>query len=361
MRNSSTIPARPLPGGFLTIARGALLKMLVALHELGVDAEAVRLEAGLPADVMNDASLPADVVNDAGGRIPIASLHAAWAAAGRRLCRSDAALLVARHYVPGDYGLVGFVAMNGATLADALAQIVRFGSLWTDDPVFALGEDGTLDCRCRTSSPCGPGVRYAHEAGLAELLSAARLVTQTRLSPREVHFAHPGPADPSAHEAFFGCPVRFDARETALLFLRETLALPLPKADAQLGAFLTEMATDALGRRTRESSPPERIKEIIGEELRRCLPPLEQIARRLATSERTLRRRLEEEGTSFRTLLDETRAELAQSYVRDGKLSLSEVAFLVGFSETSAFNRAFKRWTGSPPSAWRSEQGARSA
>jgi len=354
MRNGSKIPARAasvVPGGAPTIASGALRKLLLALHDLGVDAEAVRREAGLPAEA----------VNDGDGRIPVASLHAAWAAAARRLCRPDVALLVARRYVPGDYGLVGFVAMNCATLGDALAQVVRFGSLWTDDPTFVLGADGALGYGCPTRSASGPGLRYASEAGLAEILNAARLLTQTKLSPREVHFAHAAPSDTGAHEAFFGCPVRFDAGQTALLFRREALALPLPKADAQLGVFLGEMARDALGRRARESSPPERIKEIIGEELRRGLPPLEQIARRLATSERTLRRRLEEEGTSFRTLLDETRAELARSYVRDGKLPLAEVAFLVGFSETSAFNRAFKRWTGSPPSTWRSQRDARSA
>ena len=354
MRDGSKILARgasAVPGAVPSIASGALRKMLLALQELGVDAEAVRVEAGLPSEVMSDAD----------GRVPIAALHAAWAAAARRLCRSDAALLVARRYVPGDYGLVGFVAMNCSTLGGALAQVVRFGTLWTDDPTFVLDADGALGYRYRTSSPRGPGLRYASEAAVAEVMNAARLLTQTKLSPRKVHFAHAAPADTGAHEAFFGCPVHFDARETTLLFRREALALPLPKADAQLGVFLSDMAKDALGRRARDCTPPGRIKEIIGEELPRGLPPLEQIARRLATSERTLRRRLEEEGTSFRTILDETRAELAQSYVRDGKLSLSEVAFLVGFSETSAFNRAFKRWTGSPPSAWRSQHGARSA
>ena len=83
------------------------------------------------------------------------------------------------------------------------------------------------------------------------------------------------------------------------------------------------------------------------------VPTLEQVAKRLATSERTLRRRLEEGGTSFRNLLDETRAELARSYVRDRRLPLTEVAFLLGFSEPSAFHRAFKRWTDTTPSAWR--------
>jgi AraC-like DNA-binding protein len=332
-----------------TIASGALRKLLHALERLGVDADAVRVASGVDREVIDAPE----------GRLPVRSLHAAWAAAEQRLQRPDAALVVAEHYVPGDYGLVGFVAMNCATLADSLVELVRFGALWTDDPSFILLDDDTLAYGYQTSLPYGPGLRYANEAGFAEVLVAARLVTQTRFSPVSVSFAHARPKDIRAHEAFFGCPARFEAGETAMVFPREALSLPLPKADAQLGAFLRNVAGDALGRRKRESTPPERIKEIIGEELAHGLPPLDRIARRLATSERTLRRRLEEEGTSFRHILDETRAELAQGYVRDGRLPLSEVALLVGFSETSAFNRAFKRWTGSPPSAWRSQHGAR--
>lgn len=330
-----------------TIASGALRKLLHALARLGVDAEAVRIASGVDRKTVDDPE----------GRLPVRSLHAAWTAAGERLRRPDAALLVAEHYVPGDYGLVGFVAMNCATLGDSLVELVRFGALWTDDPSFVLTADDTLAYSYQTSFPYGPGLRYANEAGFAEVVNAARLLTETRFSPSAVTFEHGRPADARAHEAFFGCPVRFDAPETTMVFPREALSLALPKADAQLGAFLHRAASEELGRRRRESSPPELIKEIIGEELAHGLPPLDRIARRLATSERTLRRRLEEEGTSFRTILDETRAELARSYVRDGRLSLSEVALLVGFSETSAFNRAFKRWTGSPPSMWRSQHG----
>ncbi len=330
--------------GAPTIASAALRKLLDALERLGVDADAVRITSGVAREVIDDPS----------GRVPIRSLHAAWSATEERLRRPDAALLVARHYVPADYGLVGFVAMNCATFGEALVELVRLSALWTDDPSFVLTAEGTLAYTYRTVFPSGPGLRYANEAGFAEVLTAARVLTQTQLSPMTVSFQHSGPRDVSAHEAFFGCPVRFAAPATTMVFPRETLSLPVPKADAQLGAFLRRTANEALGPRMRASSPPQRIKAIIADELARGLPPLDRIARRLATSERTLRRRLDEEGTSFRAILDETRAKLAQDYVREGALSLGEVAVLVGFSETSAFNRAFKRWTGSPPSAWRS-------
>src|SRR5262249_16896150 len=102
-----------------------------------------------------------------------------------------------------------------------------------------------------------------------------------------------------------------------------------------------------------DDSPLDRMRELIAEALQSGVPTLDQIAKKMATSERTLRRRLEAEGTSFRALLDETRARLARSYVSDRRMPLSEVAFLLGFPEPSAFHRAFKRWTETTPSAWR--------
>jgi AraC-like DNA-binding protein len=113
------------------------------------------------------------------------------------------------------------------------------------------------------------------------------------------------------------------------------------------------MASDALAKRQGPASPLDRVREILAEELQTGEPKLERVAQRLATSERSLRRRLEEAGTSFRALLDETRAELARTWVADRRVPLSEIAFLLGFSEPSAFHRAFKRWTGSTAAAWR--------
>jgi AraC-like DNA-binding protein len=154
--------------------------------------------------------------------------------------------------------------------------------------------------------------------------------------------------------------VRFAQADTAVVFRPDDLALPLPKADERLGAFLRDMANEALRERgAGEASPLDTLREIIARELQRGVPSLKIAARSMATSERTLRRRLEASGTSFRVLLDETRARLAREYVRDERLPLSEVAFMLGFSEPSAFHRAFKRWTGTTPSLFRAE--ARSA
>lgn len=327
-----------------TISSGAIAKLLSTLTELGVD----------PAPIFAEAALDPAVCDDTDARVPLATLHALWEAVLHRWPRDDAALVGALRYRPGDYLLVGFVCMNSATLGEALGHVVRYLGLWTDDPGMRLHEDATLEVVYRTRFADRPGLRCATEASLAEILQAARLVTQTDLAPREVCFTHPAPADVAAHEAFFRAPVRFGQPATLMRLRAEQLAMPLPSADPQLGQFLRGLANEALARRSEApGSFVEELRSAIAEELQRGVPTLGQLARRMALGERTLRRRLEQEGTRFRDVLDQTRAELAESYVRDRRLPLSEVAFLLGFSEPSAFHRAFRRWTGTTPAAFR--------
>ncbi len=327
-----------------SISSGAIRKLLTALEQHGVESRSLAREAGI------DPTLVAD--NDA--RVPIEQLHLLWELALARIARPDAALLGAMRYAPGDYGLVGFVAMNCATLGESLSQAVRFLALWTDDPSMTIAPDGTLSVVYATPFADRPGLWMANEAALAEIVHGARVATGTELAPIEVRFAHAAPPDTSAHDAFFGTKVAFGQSTTHVRFTAAQLATPLPKADAQLGTFLRALASDALARRpVREPSPLDRARKLIAEELQSGVPELPTIARRLAVSERTLRRRLAEEATSFRALLDETRGDLARGYVVDPRIPLTEVAFLLGFSDPSAFHRAFRRWTGATPAEYR--------
>ncbi|HSQ62160.1 MAG TPA: AraC family transcriptional regulator [Polyangiaceae bacterium] len=327
-----------------TIASGAIQKLIAAIEEMGFD----------PAPLLAEAGIDRDVAADRDARVPVERLHRLWDATVRTAPRAEAAVLGAERYSPGDYGLVGFVAMNSASLGEAMRHMVRYVGLWTDEPGMRLQGDGTLSIAYRSHFEDSPGKRLAMEAAAAEITNGARMVTQKPLTPREVRFAHRAPRDVSGHAAFFGCPVRFGQPDTSVIFRPEDMALPLPKADAQLGAFLREMANQALRERAGgEPSSIDTIREIVAHELQKGVPSLSAVARRMATSERTLRRRLEESGTSFRALLDQTRADLARQYVRDMRLPLSEVAFMLGFSEPSAFHRAFKRWTDTTPALWR--------
>jgi AraC-like DNA-binding protein len=327
-----------------TISSGAIKKLLDTIPALGVDATAVCVEAGFPPDVAQDPD----------ARVPLATLHLLWEAVLARLPRPDLALQVAAQYAPGDYGLVGFLCLNSATLREALEHIVRYSRLWTDAPGMVLTPDGSLELLPREPLPARAGYRLAQEAALAEILHGARVVSgDATLHPQRVEFAHRAPKDVAHHVAWFGCPVVFDAARTALCLGPDAMTLTLPNHNAQLGAFLRTLANEALAKRGDPGGLLERVRNLLAQEMPKGVPDVGVVARQLSMGERTLRRRLEEEGTSFRDLLDDTRAELARGYVKDRRLPLSEVAFMLGFSEQSAFHRAFKRWTTMTPAAWR--------
>lgn len=325
-----------------TIASGALRKLVTAAGARGVQ----------EAAILRAARVEQSVAHNPDARIPIVGLHAAWDHVLEVVPNLD----VAPDASVGDYGIVGFVVMNSATVAEALTHFVRYSGLWTDEPVFSV-EGATVHFRYGHRFDDGPGRRRATEAAPIEIIHGARMATRRHITPREVRLAHPAPRDVSPFTGFFGCPVRFGARDDVLELRQEDLALPLAGADAQLGAFLRGLANDALARRgAAPDSPIDDVKRILAEELQRGVPSSDRVAARLATSERTLRRRLERGGTSFRALLDDTRAELARVYVRDRRMPLTEVAFMLGFSEPSAFHRAFKRWTRTTPAAWRARE-----
>jgi AraC-like DNA-binding protein len=324
-----------------TIAAGAMRKLLAHCADFGV----------APDELLATLELDAAQLADPDARVPIATMHAAWDVLHARIPRGDGAVQSALRYTPGDYGLVGFVVMTSATFGDALDQFVRYSALWTDEPAFVRA-GSTVRLEFRHAFVDTAGRRISTEAAFTELVQGARVVSQTHTTPRAVRFAHPAPADRSAHDAFFGCAVEFEAGENALELREEDLALALPRADAQLGAYLRESANRALAKRGPDS-PLDRVRAIIAEELARGVPEIDAVASRLGTSGRTLRRRLEQHDTTFRDIVDATRAELARAYVADRRMPLAEVAFVLGFSEPSAFHRAFKRWTGTTPAAFR--------
>ncbi len=327
-----------------TISVGAVGKLLEALPALGVDADAVCAIAGFDRSTAGDPQ----------ARVPLPRLYAMWEAVLERLNRPDAALLVAERFQPGDYGLLGFVCMTCATLGEAVSHVTRYMLLWSSEPGFRLVDGSTLEVVYHRRLADRPGLRAATEAALAELLNGARILTQQpAFTPKEIWFSHPGPSKAAAHEAFFGCPVRFGQRTTAMRLYPAQLSTPLPRADPQLAAFLAHLAEKALVQATSPSSLIDQVRKYLAAALPKGVPDSKTAARALAMSERTLRRRLGDEGTSFRKVVDDTRTMLAREYLRDVRLPLSEIAFLLGFSEPSAFHRAFRRWFGETPAQFR--------
>ncbi len=163
-----------------------------------------------------------------------------------------------------------------------------------------------------------------------------------------VELAHRATGDPAAYRAWFDAPVRFGAEQTQLVLPAAALEASLHSADPKLLAILTRAADELARQAPSEPTLTASAKRVLREALRSDQATIDEVAAKLGLTSRSLQRRLKDEGTAFQTLREDVRRELAQRYLADG-LSIAEISFLLGFSEPSAFFRAFKRWTGKTP------------
>jgi AraC-like DNA-binding protein len=171
--------------------------------------------------------------------------------------------------------------------------------------------------------------------------------------PARILFRQAEPAQPAAYYSFFRCELLFNSESSELLIDAAIADQQLSGANVQLETLLEQQIIDYVARLDKTD-----IKRGARSVLIKLLPSghvsIEEIAAKLSMSVRTLRRRLKDSGTSFKDLLAETRRELGERYIQDNSMSLTEVAFMLGFSDSSSFSRAYKKWTGQSPSNYRS-------
>ena len=176
------------------------------------------------------------------------------------------------------------------------------------------------------------------------------------ITPLQVCFAHPAPEDQSEHRRFFRRPVRFGAGSNSMILSAADASRPMQAADEALASIVRRRLDKVLAERDLHGPGPlgGRVRGIMVEHLGETTVTPETVARTLAVSRRTLSRRLAEEGTSFRNVLDDVRREFACAMLQDRNLSVADVAFFLEYSEPAAFDRSFRRWTGQTPRAFRS-------
>jgi AraC-like DNA-binding protein len=188
---------------------------------------------------------------------------------------------------------------------------------------------------------------------MAVALSLIRLMAGSHWTPVEVYFAHQAPRRDSEHARVFGSPVSFGHQANAFVIEREFLERQVPAADPRLYPILRRHLDQVLAEMPREDDLLASVRRAIGESISNGDPNLTQVGKRIAMGPRTLQRRLKDYGVDFKTLVDDTRRRFALSYLRNRTHTLVEIAYLLGYSEVSAFSRAFRRWTGSTPSDYR--------
>lgn len=254
-----------------------------------------------------------------------------------------------------DYGALGLAWKTSQSFREGLERTVRYQIVMTNTSVFELEPtvQGTRVIFHR-SGERSYGMQRANEAALAELLGVARGLMGDQLQCHRVCFHHPAPLGKELYDEWFGVQVEWEAQWDCIEFEHATLDLKPQFADAALSAFILEHLDQE---REAIDEPREAIHTLVRSCIVRALPDgaprMEEVAKLMGMSPRTLHRRLEEAGSNFKTLVESARRDLAEQLLRIPSRPLGEVAFLTGFSEPSAFHRAFKRWTGRTPSDYR--------
>lgn len=329
---------------------GAYVQPLLELAvERGVDLRALALAAGLPAHALSPQpeSLAAqDYVRllDVGAQL---AEHPHFG------------LQVGERVKLGTYSVYGLILLSCRDFGQVFQQTLRYESLAHDLGRSALVvSNGIAEYRWNSHFP--QASRHLAESVFAGVQVFGQWLAGAPLPPAAVAFSHAAPADCSEHRRIFGADVVFGAPYNYARFDAALLTLPVPNADVGLYPLLQQHAEQLLREKMRAQVHAGIVAQVgaaIARNLSQDRTRLPLVAQDLNLTQRTLQRKLSEAGASFQQVLDRTRQELAQDYLRQRSLSLSDIAFLLGFQDQSAFSHAFKEWTASSPGSYRDRMG----
>ena len=326
--------------------------ILGAAKGCGLDVNGLLAEAGLSEQIAGKRGLDDHVTLAQYGRL--------WQVAVVRSGRADLPLRAAVGQGIDGFGVIGFALMTSPTIGAAFARLARYYGLLSTAGRWSRADEPPDQVALRFELEPGEPLasRCAIEFALAETVHFSTVLAGRRVPLSQARFPHSRPADEAPYRRLFGPGLRWKAGEAALVIPRSALELPLVKADPHLAAYFEAQAEALVRKGQMETALPlsAQVRRRIIEALPSGPPALPAVARALGQSPRSLRRHLAGEGTSFHQLVEQIRSELARQHLEDPGLTVSEIAFLVGFSELSPFLRAFRRWTGVTPGEYRHRQ-----
>jgi AraC-like DNA-binding protein len=332
--------------GVPTVATTSSRALLAACDRLGLDG----------AKMLEDAGLTRAEVDDPENRLEVGAVTRLWQSALTRSADLELGLRVAVAVPFGAYRVIDFLAASAATVGEGLLRVARYFPLVNSALAWDVVEEPER-VRMTLAHPTIPALpRPYAEYALVVTILHCRHASGFDWPLEEVTFAFEPPSSAAEHVKALGCGVRFGQPQSSFVLARSTWDRPAQAASSELLRTLEEHADRLIATLRAEHVVSAQIARFITEELQGGDASLAKIARRVAMSPRTLQRRLEMEGTSYAEVLDQTRRHCAQLYVKEPNLAITEIAYLLGFSEPSAFSRAFQRWYGVPPSQFRQNQ-----
>jgi len=306
-----------------------------------------------PQPVFAIAKINREQLAKSGSRVTEARLERCWIEAARVHATGCFGLTVSNHWHPTTLHALGIACLASPTLGDAFQRFVRYSKVVTDATDFHLEQQ---QARYRFSwdfvhESVTDHVEEQH-ATLGTVLNMARFCSSASLQPLSVHLIHSPTGCAEEMEAFFGCPIVYDEPRYGLSFAAVDLDTPLPTANIDMIISSEQVIADYLAGLV-EGDLVTRARGVILRQLPSGTTTEESVAAALNLSLRTLQRRLRENDTVYRELLESVRRDLAGKYLANSRYSITEISYLLGFSEPSSFARSFRRWNGTSPTALR--------
>ena len=342
MRNSETRRFGPLP------STAGLLTRLACAHAkaAGVELEPLLHAAGLTGSQIDDRNARLDVQK----QVRFLNLVA------EALQDEFLGFRLAQDVDLREIGLTYYVLASSETLGEALARAQRYSAIANEGISLKYRDGKDVSIVIDYVGVARHSDRHQIECWMATLVRICRQLTSHRLLPIRVKFTHRRHEDPSELNQFLGCQAVFGADVDEVAFPKTARHMPVVSADPYLSELLTAYCEEALShRRFGRDELRSRVENAVVPLLPHGNARAAEIARRLGMSQRTLARRLALAGVTFAEVLDELRSDLARRYLSDPDRSVSQIAWLLGYQEASAFTHAFKRWTGKTPSEMRSQ------
>ena len=333
---------------------GTSMKPMISVAAASGLVEAITAAGADPDQVLRTFQVHPSVLSNTEKFIPCSVFAGILEEAARVTGDHCFGLHLGERFNPKNIGPLTYVVLNSPTVAVADDQVARYLKLYNQAATVSRtveGERAYLQYVLRDLGIESP--RQQNEYSLAIRLNTIRMMVGSQWKPLEVQFAHQAPAEISEHQRVFGVPVLFGYQTNNLVVETEFLQLQVPAADQRLYEIMQRYFQQIIDEMPEDPGVLPSVRRAIAESMRDGDPNLRRVAKKMATSRRTLQRQMKEHATNFRSVMDDTRRRFALSYLRDRRNSLAEIAFLLGYSESAAFTRAFKRWTGLTPLAYR--------
>jgi AraC-like DNA-binding protein len=318
--------------------------------------EAIGSAGANPDQVLHALELDRAILSNTEGFIPCCTFARLLEEAARATGDLCFGLHFGERFNLKNIGPLTYVVLNSPNIAVADQHVARYLKLYNQAAkVFFTVDEQRAYLQYVLQDLGIDFPRQENEYSMVIRLNTIRMMVGSQWAPLEVRFAHPAPEQIAEHQRIFRAPVLFGYSTNAFVIEREFLERQIPAADERLYEIMSRYLERILEEIPQEDEVLAPVRRAVAESMREGHPNLTRVAKKMAMSPRTLQRQLKERGMDFKQLVADTRRRFAVSYLGNRKNTLTEIAFLLGYSEASAFNRAFKRWTGSTPLAYRGQ------